>query len=740
MKRPGSPGDARAGQGTLVTPDQLRSAFIGPVEPVRISFGYGVGLFIVALAMVVLPLVYLAIAGCVAYGTYYHATEHASMLTSGRGVVFRSFGYVGPIVVGCLVVVFMLKPLVAKPRRLSHPYSLEPAQAPVLFAFVHHVAESVGAPKPRLIEVTAEPNAAAAFRRGFLSLFTNDLVLTIGTPLIACLDTRQLAGVIAHELGHFSQRAGMRLGYVIRGINRWFGRVVYQRDAWDEQLKRASDEARLLWTQLLVLGTRLGIWLVRRLLWVLMMIGGLLSRFMDRRMEFDADQYEIRLAGSRAFESTLLRMTELSAAFSDVVHQLDDAHAEGRLCDDMPLLIASTADRMPPHVRAQVHQHIAQEKARLLDTHPPTRERIKRARRQNSPGRVTLKVPASCLLRSYAAISKWTTLAFYQQVFGAKIKVEELVPAQDLIERQKIIDEANKAAWRYSQGTLDALHAVFLDGRPLEELPEQGAAIRRLVDARRRVETTAPRARGAVQRLNKALDRLIAARQARHALEAGCAISATEFDLPRATKDAAKAAEAEMNREMQRENGELRTFDTALRERLTLAFGLLRTPTFAARIKHAPKLLRHLDGLLPVLSSFREIHPAVIAVYQQGSELESVLHNLQQFGREDAFQSYVHRTSGSLASKLGRLHGILRAQPYPFEHRKAHLSIAEYAIGLIPKSDNPAALYSTADQAFERLMDLLWQVFGRLALIAERVERSAGLPPMPPVEQPTPDG
>jgi hypothetical protein len=59
----------------------------------------------------------------------------------------------------------------------------------------------------------------------------------------------EVAGVLAHELGHFSQGSGMRLSYVIRSINGWFARVVFERDEWDQWLEESAQEAdyRLAW-------------------------------------------------------------------------------------------------------------------------------------------------------------------------------------------------------------------------------------------------------------------------------------------------------------------------------------------------------------------------------------------------------------------------------------------------------------------------------------------------------------
>ena len=57
---------------------------------------------------------------------------------------------------------------------------------------------------PKRIDLDCQLNAAASLRRGALSLFGNDLVLTIGLPLVAGLNVQQFAGVIGHEFGHFT--------------------------------------------------------------------------------------------------------------------------------------------------------------------------------------------------------------------------------------------------------------------------------------------------------------------------------------------------------------------------------------------------------------------------------------------------------------------------------------------------------------------------------------------------------
>src|SRR6185436_11492365 len=108
---------------------------------------------------------------------------------------------------------------------------------------ISKICDTIGAPAPKRIDLDCQLNAAAGFRRGFWSMLSNDLVLVIGLPLAGTLSTREFAGVIAHEFGHFTQGAGLRLSYLIRSVNGWFARVAYERDAWDVALEEWAQEA-----------------------------------------------------------------------------------------------------------------------------------------------------------------------------------------------------------------------------------------------------------------------------------------------------------------------------------------------------------------------------------------------------------------------------------------------------------------------------------------------------------------
>lgn len=385
----------------------------------RTSFLYTLNLFVVTFAMILLPLIYFALIGLVAYGIYYHADQHVGWLTgtgrrSGRGMLGAAIIYIVPIIVGCVVVFFMIKPIFAGRPKRAQPLALNPSDNPLLFAFIERICEVVGAPSPKRIDLNCELNASAGFRRGFLSMFGNDLVLTLGLPLVANLSAAEFAGVIAHEFGHFTQSVGMRLTYVIRSINFWFMRVVYERDSWDERLEDWATEvedgrvAIVLWT------AQLGVWFARLILRILMYIGWLIGGIMLRQMEYDADAWEIKLAGSETFERTQRKLATLGAAMEKMYGEIHSQWQKTQLLpDNLSELLRQNHESLSPATLQKIEDASGLERTGLFDSHPSLADRIRAARQAQEAGVFHDERPAASLFSSFDHPARFVTLLHY---------------------------------------------------------------------------------------------------------------------------------------------------------------------------------------------------------------------------------------------------------------------------------------------------------------------------------------
>jgi Zn-dependent protease with chaperone function len=411
---------------------EILEAFRGEIQPIRKRRAYGVGILILAIAMVVLPALYIALIGAVAYLLYLHATINWAVIERMRNWWALFFLYIGPLIIGVILLFFMVKPLFARRPRAYKLRTLEFGEEPLLFALVTRVAQALGAPEPRRIDVDCQTNASAGFGSVLGGFLGGDLVLTIGLPLVAGLSIQQLAGVVAHELGHFGQGTAMRLSYVVRSVNAWFARVVYERDSWDEALVRGCEEGERL--ALFLYLALFCVWLTRRVLWLFMLIGHALSCFLLRQMEFDADRHQTRLVGMDCFAETFRRVLLLDLAANGAYALAADSWKKSeRVPEDLSAVIATLADGISPEDVRKIETGLTKPRSGLLDTHPAYAERLTSARLEKTDGVFHFDGPATRLFQDFARMSRAASLDFYRQVIGKQVKRDALVPVTALL-------------------------------------------------------------------------------------------------------------------------------------------------------------------------------------------------------------------------------------------------------------------------------------------------------------------
>lgn len=417
--------------------EELLGAFQGNIRQQGTSFVYQIGLLLVTAAIVMLPVLYLALVILAGYGVYWWATEFSWLLggVGGRAMLAKFTLYATPLFAGCVVLFFMVKPLLARVPPGAQPLALNPENEPALFCFVAQICERIGAPFPSRIDVDCELNASASFRGGFRSLLGNDLVLTLGLPLVAGVSVTQLAGVIAHEFGHFNQRFAMRLNYIVRRVSGWFARVIYERDEWDVRLDSLAAQEGDWRVQIIVGVARLGVWFSRLVLKGLMLIGAGISSFVSRQMEYDADHSEIQFVGSRCFEETTIRFATLGESMGSAFKQMHVSwRANKALPDCLPQFIALHDRRMPNEKRVAIADRVGLERAGLFSTHPASGDRIRRARQADAPGLFALEQPATRLFENFDILAQQVTLLHYTDDLDIPPPLITLRPANAFFE------------------------------------------------------------------------------------------------------------------------------------------------------------------------------------------------------------------------------------------------------------------------------------------------------------------
>lgn len=364
---------------------ELLEGFSGRIAPIRQKPGYLVGLAVVAVAMALLPLLYFALVAAAGWGVVYYVLHVWPRLGGLPFTKVRLIAYLVPPAAGAILVVFMM--IAAFPRRRLRvdPVPLERDKERTLFEFIQRICVAVGAPAPREIAVDLEVNASAGPRAGFFDLLRGHLRLTLGLPLVEGLTAAQLASVVAHEFGHFTQRTAMLFHYVIATVNGWFYRVVFEESAVDRQLESAGNGAGAVYASLIGLSA-LFIGLSRRVLSLLLHLGHLLSAYLSRQMEFDADRHAAVLAGSGAAGSALREILALTYAERSALHDLGEYWSDRQLVRDVPQLVAAHDRVLRPATRPLLAQWIAGENRSAFDTHPSISERLRALAALDAPG------------------------------------------------------------------------------------------------------------------------------------------------------------------------------------------------------------------------------------------------------------------------------------------------------------------------------------------------------------------
>jgi Zn-dependent protease with chaperone function len=719
--------------GPTRAPSEILAAFHGEIAPVRPTPLYRLWILVVAAVMVLLPMVYVAIIGLVVLLVGLHAVNNVGIFQSVRNAKGALALYLGPIVAGGVVIAFMLKPLFARPAKREKARALDPSAEPVLFAFVDSICTSVGSPRPSRIEVNCEVNASAHREGGPLAVLNNRLVLTIGMPLAAGLNLKQFAGVLAHEFGHFSQGVGMRLSYLIRSINFWFARVVYQRDEWDETLAAWSTDGNV-YSMLLAGIARLAVWLTRRVLWVLMYLGHLVSSFLLRQMEYDADRYEARMVGGEVFASTCWRLRELNLAEGGAFADLRASWQERRLPDNLPRLILANVPQIPAPALAAYRQTMDEQKTGLFDTHPADKDRIARALAEPSDKIFSLDGPATDLFGDFDSLARDATFDRYRGLLGPEIRKEQLFAVADLVQSQAVTLEGHEAFDRYFLGGFGPTRGLPLACDYPEPPADLDAARQALVEARSDLEAARGDDLAASKPWGERHERSIVAQTGLTLLKAGNSFKPADFGLTAATPGAAEAARDEALADLRRIDQRCEPFESAAARRLTLALSLLEADSVAAQIPDGPArrdeahalypCAAHLGGRLaaemPAVHRDQQTLLRLVNAYQQGNNqknqplINAVLRAAEQ----------LHERLEEFRTKVGD------TLNYPFEHAQETITLAWFALPQVPEKNNVGELLQAGDEALGRLSTLYRRTLGRLAVTAEEVERALGLPPI----------
>ena len=348
----------------------------------------------------------------------------------------------------CAAAFFLFKPFLLKYPEGKPVLALQRQEEPALFDFVERLADAMGAPRPSAIEVDLEVNASASLRFGWKSLFSRELTLRLGLPLVAGLPLDRMAGIIAHEYGHFTQAWAMRLSFLMWKQLNWFARVVHERDEWDARLETWREEAG--WRTVVIVWVAMGaVWLGRTVLRGMLWCGQFASASLSRQMEYHADSYEVKLVGRRGFEENFKDMDRLGCSAQHAWEFLDSAYRRGTLTANIPKLIAMRREALGGEVLHELEVMTMTRDRDKLSTHPTPAERIAAAVQAGDMGLYSCGLPAARLFRDFEELCERAGRYHLDEIAQLGEETARRIPVEEFAGRCFQQEEASRRVANY---------------------------------------------------------------------------------------------------------------------------------------------------------------------------------------------------------------------------------------------------------------------------------------------------
>ncbi|SFM94999.1 M48 family metallopeptidase [Marinobacter pelagius] len=449
---------------------EIEPALPDAIPRMPVSLAYRVGLIAVMALSLMAPLFYLGLIVAVTGGLIWSLTLIPAQLAETGSIA-------GALLTGSFSLmcgVFLL--FLARPLFIRYPspptMQLDRQKHRRFFNLVDGLCQRMDLPPVQDIRVDNRVAASLGPSEGLRSLRRGELTLTVGLPLFAALDSRQMIGVVGHELGHFAHPTAMSANYLVNSVNRWLVSRAKVGDSWDVRLERWHGSAPVLVGQAVLRPAQALMTLTRTLFRGMLLFNLRVSHQLSRKMEYEADRYECWLMGSKAFEITAEKLHMLAFAEQCVQAANTRARENGKLIRDLPRAIAESVDHLTVEQRQAVQDAMGEQQTSLWDAHPADVDRIRHALELEFPGAVRTDEPAARLLPDFDHLCESITWQTYADSGIADVE-QYLVDNEKILQVRKVSDQDGEALDLYFNGHLTRRFLNLEGGREGQQTLQQ---------------------------------------------------------------------------------------------------------------------------------------------------------------------------------------------------------------------------------------------------------------------------
>jgi hypothetical protein len=386
-----------------ITAEQLAAAFTGQIELPKVSLGRRLGTWLVLVVLLLLVAVYFAILGGLGFGVYWLATHDF-------GTSIPSWVVSVAMAAAALLLLCLIRPLVMPRERPAEIVPLAADNQPLLADFIAKIAGHVHASPPAVMQAECSPR---------ITLDSKGRTLSLGLPLVMNLTVDQLGGLIAAQLAQHRRGAGCGPANLIRSINGWMWRSVYQEDRFDRWITRANLRPGFHLGRLL-LPLRAFSFLARVVLWIPMFIGNTVAASLARESELDADRTAARLIGGPAWTATIERVKVVAFTWEGILTELPFLYKEQQLPDSLPHFLAERMADVTPDLATTLLASVIKEEEIPFDSRPSVADQSAAIAVEPAAGVLACPLAAQGLVSDCGGLSRQVSWDYYTARFGAQ--------------------------------------------------------------------------------------------------------------------------------------------------------------------------------------------------------------------------------------------------------------------------------------------------------------------------------
>jgi len=684
---------------------KLQETFSGKFKMKGKSPLYTVSLFFVTIVMVLLPVIYLGIVASGIYAIFWHATTNYTIFQGSGSSKGKLFIYLGPLIVGGILVFFLVKPLIAPRDEEYNPSELDKKSQPTLYKVIYMLCDFIGAKRPYKIFIDYEVNASASIQRGFAGFFLNRVNLTIGTPLLEGLTLKQLLGILAHEFGHFSQSIAMKLISITQRVNFWLYRVVFLKDQWDVQLDDSARNSDIR-IRILLYIAKFFVWIARRILYLLMLIGYIVSYFVMRQMEYDADKYETLLVGYKGFQESTFRLEELSSASAVAVNNIYTMLEKGKLVDNYPKLINHLSNNFVNTELLKLQQDSLETKNHRFSTHPSNKDRIREAQKIGSQGILDFDAHNRLLIDNFDELNKEISLRFFRDLrIGERILKEKMVNFELYLEDIHAQEHIKKTMEEYFAPYLHTGRLLFFDFNApllkysLDESTQQLTAQKNEADKQR-------------EKINAIETKQLNVNFALHLQEAEIKVKKEKLELETDKPEELTQLRLTYQETISQQLNFFEHLNQLNNHRVQLALQQLQATS--------PELMKQVNLLLDLLQNMKNVYPSILFLSDTAQLQWRLLEVYETFHQQNQYIRSIRNVNEQLHKRLLEIRQKLAEVKFPLEHHTDGITLADYLAPSLPNLDQWGEVARLALASVEYYFELYFRVMGEIAVTISR--------------------